>query len=132
VFLHDLAAGDLLAQPIEAILAMPQFGALRARRRDLPASCRGAGCGHEEVCRGGCAARAYLTGGSLHARDPYCPQGEERLPISLVVAPARVRVHERYLCTVVTRPKESVKCASSSTASISPASPRSRRALPVL
>ena len=58
VFLHDLAVGDLLTQPLAELVRTPPFAAMRARRGQLPAACLGSACGLEATCRGGCAARA--------------------------------------------------------------------------
>ena len=110
VFLHDLKVGDLLTQSLDEIVRAPEFAAMRARREALPADCRGAGCGREATCRGGCAARALLVNGSLDARDPYCPEDASLVeladaapPHELRISPDRIRVHEKYLCTVITR-----------------------------
>lgn len=63
----------------------------------------------ERSCRGGCAARALLVNGSLDSRDPYCPDdatlvelAQAMPPQELRISPDRIRVHEKYLCTVIT------------------------------
>jgi len=112
VFLHDLAVGDLLTQSLDELTATAPFQAMRARREDLPAPCRARACGRETTCRAGCAARTLLVTGTLDAQDPYCPadapdaEVAEALPCAVVVRPERIRVHERYLCTFVARPRE--------------------------
>jgi radical SAM protein with 4Fe4S-binding SPASM domain len=107
VYVHDFRAGDLLTQDVHDIIRSPQFVAYRSRRQMLPRACKEANCSFLEHCRGGCAARAYLTYGDMEARDPYCPQAfidqhsdwASRFPNDLEIAHDGVRVHDNYLCT---------------------------------
>ncbi|HLF26413.1 MAG TPA: radical SAM protein [Anaerolineae bacterium] len=107
VYLHDFRTGDLLTQDIHDIIHSPPFVAYRSRQRVLPRACQEANCAFLERCRGGCAARAYLTYGDMEARDPYCPQAlvdqdgdwVSHFPQDLKIAHNGVRVHDNYLCT---------------------------------
>jgi radical SAM protein with 4Fe4S-binding SPASM domain len=118
IYVHDYKAGDLLTQDVQTILASPQFRAFR-RRQANPDRIEGcAGCRWLQVCRGGCAARAffshlYRTGErSLCARDPYCPaRFAESASASLPSFPRVTEVDDRqslvhrdYLCTWIGRP----------------------------
>ena len=131
VFLHDLRFGDALQEDLADLVERPAFKALQTRRERMPSACQTRGCGFEASCRGGCAARAVLSGApepsppppdnpgidatlwkKLDQRDPYCPadlaekQGGLRgLPCALVIPQGRMRVHGGYLCTVIASPR---------------------------
>jgi radical SAM protein with 4Fe4S-binding SPASM domain len=118
IYVHDYKAGDLLTEDLKTILASPQFRAFR-RRHANPDRIEGCGaCRWLEVCRGGCAARAYFsrlfeTGErTLCARDPYCPirfaegqvSGLPPFPRVAEVDGKKSLVHRDYLCTWIGRP----------------------------
>ena len=114
VYLHDFKASDLLVDDLQAIVRSPTFRAFRRRNGDPQAIAGCADCRLLEVCRGGCAVRAYLT--TLHctqqrtlfARDPLCPRdsAEKEYPGS-PSRPSQTRlVHQDYLCTWIGIPKE--------------------------
>lgn len=116
VYLHDYKAGDLLVDDLGEIIQSPQFRSFR-RRNGNPDRVDGcAGCEHLDSCRGGCAARSYLTHlhqtgeHTLFARDPYCPRDEfdgEPLPRATQPRQGAPRlVHQDYLCTWIGKPKE--------------------------
>ena len=131
VFLHELRFGDALTEDLSALIEQPAFRALQARRERMPSSCQTRDCGFESSCRGGCAARAVLSGApesspaptdnpgievtlwkKLDQRDPYCPAdlaetpgGLTRLPCALVIPNGELRVHGGYLCTVIASPR---------------------------
>lgn len=114
VYLHDYKAGDLLVDDLHDILNSPQFRVFR-RRNGNPHAIDGCeNCSLLSSCRGGCAARSYLT--SLHteqhrtlfARDPYCPRdhwAEQDFPSGAIVESETRLVHQDYLCTWIGRPK---------------------------
>jgi radical SAM protein with 4Fe4S-binding SPASM domain len=114
VYLHDYKAGDLLVDDLHDIVRSPQFRVFR-RRNGNPHAVRGCdGCHLLDSCRGGCAARAYLTHlhrtslQTLFARDPYCPKDEcagPSLPAQMPSAPSTRLVHQDYLCTWIGKPK---------------------------
>lgn len=106
VYLHDFRTGDLLKDELSDIIASSCFRQLQNRNKCLPAKCA-QDCKYARVCRGGCAARAYLIRESLEERDPYCPIEEKGLK-QLVVNKADkvgIRVHENYLCTWIGKPR---------------------------
>ena len=111
VYLNNFSTGDLLREDVFDILASPAFDRIRRRNAEIPAACREADCRFVEQCRGGCAARTYFVVGTIDAPDPYCPlqflahggQAPE-LPIVPNGRPARVRVHDDYLCTWIGAP----------------------------
>ncbi|MBU0550006.1 radical SAM protein [Myxococcota bacterium] len=109
VYLSALGQGDLLTEPLAEILSRPTFQRLAQRRARLPQACRDVDCHLAEVCRGGCAARALLSEGDLDAADPYCPRPllEAGLDLGLpqIELEGATRVHDRYLCTWIGRPK---------------------------
>jgi radical SAM protein with 4Fe4S-binding SPASM domain len=115
VYLHDFKVGDLLVDDLYDIVRSPQFRAMR-RRNGNPEVIEGCdGCSLLQSCRGGCAARSYLT--NLHStqkrrlftRDPYCPRDESpeesHRPAALHHSEMRL-VHQDYLCTWIGIPKE--------------------------
>jgi radical SAM protein with 4Fe4S-binding SPASM domain len=107
VYLHDFAVGDLLTDDIFDVLQSPQFEAFAERRRLAPTPCRESGCEYLELCRGGCAARTYLSSGTIDAADPYCPHEYVQLhgrepdvpKIGAIGCADGIRVHADYLCT---------------------------------
>jgi radical SAM protein with 4Fe4S-binding SPASM domain len=114
VYLHDYKVGDLLVDELRDIVRSPQFRSFR-RRNGNPERVEGCdGCSLIQSCRGGCAARAYLTHlhekgrRTLFARDPYCPR--EHVPegafprVSVAVGETRL-VHQDYLCTWIGKPR---------------------------
>ena len=115
VYLHDFKVGDLLVDDLYSIVRSAPFQSFR-RRNGNPQAIEGcAGCEHLESCRGGCAARAYLSNlhrnkqSTLFARDPLCPRdnaGTETYPSSTVCQSATRLVHQDYLCTWIGSPKE--------------------------
>ncbi len=131
VFLHDLRVGDLLTEPLSALVERPEFAALRTRREATPPACRDRVCDLLEACRGGCAGRAALSGpadpvaapdnpgvapelwAALHRPDPYCPVEAAAagvvdagpLPCAIEIPNETLRVHAGYLCTVIASPR---------------------------
>ncbi|MBI5220655.1 MAG: SPASM domain-containing protein [Candidatus Liptonbacteria bacterium] len=116
VYMHDYRVGDLLVDDLYDIVRLPQFRAFRQRLAN-PEKIQGcAQCDHLATCRGGCAARAYLTTsarGDLFVQDPYCFQrltsGTPRLlhdesPASQVTV-EKTLVHRDYLCTLIVTPR---------------------------
>jgi radical SAM protein with 4Fe4S-binding SPASM domain len=131
VFLHELRFGDALTEDLSELVDRPAFRALQTRRERMPSACQTRDCGFASSCRGGCAARAVLSGApeatpvpadnpgidptlwkKLDQRDPYCPAdlaeqqgGLTRLPCALVIPQSELRVHGGYLCTVIASPR---------------------------
>jgi radical SAM protein with 4Fe4S-binding SPASM domain len=116
VYLHDYKVGDLAVDALSDIVRSPEFQTFRRRnaRPDCIPGCDG--CDLLESCRGGCAARSYLSRAhtegerSLFSRDPYCPK---QFPIARDIpqVPALLEgvnlVHKDYLCTWIGRPRPS-------------------------
>jgi radical SAM protein with 4Fe4S-binding SPASM domain len=72
-FLQGFPLGNLLDVPLRELWrAAPALGALRGlSKSDFAEPCRS--CSYApELCHGGCRAAAWLTHGSLLARDPGC------------------------------------------------------------
>jgi radical SAM protein with 4Fe4S-binding SPASM domain len=115
VYLHDFKVGDLLVDDLHSIIHSPQFRAFR-RRNGNPHMVDGCtGCELLQSCRGGCAARSYLTHlhrtrrRTLFARDPYCPRDENTGEVFPSLAPGEQDtrlVHQDYLCTWIGKPRE--------------------------
>ncbi|MCP2258150.1 radical SAM additional 4Fe4S-binding SPASM domain-containing protein [Streptoalloteichus tenebrarius] len=114
VYLHDYKFGDLRKDDLYDIVRSPQFRSFR-RRNAHPEVLDGcAGCDLLQLCRGGCAGRAYLhhaheTGQrSLFVRDPYCPkdvQPKQPFPQRPTVPTDKRLVHMDYLCTWIGKPR---------------------------
>ncbi len=114
-YMHDYAVGDLRVDELADILESPAFREFRARA-EMPERIKGClGCAHIEACRGGCAARSYLTylhrAGvrSLLVPDPYCPRDQlngTRLPACRLQDSGTRFVHDNYLCTWIGKPRE--------------------------
>ena len=117
VYMHDFKVGDLLTDDLADIINTPQFRAFRQRvnNPDRINGCQG--CSHIEYCRGGCAARSYLTKKfqtskrDLFVRDPYCLKDEEASGKSPKIVGMKVTtidstrlVHQDYLCTLIIKP----------------------------
>jgi radical SAM protein with 4Fe4S-binding SPASM domain len=111
VYLHRFAAGDLLTDNIMDIMESSSFQEIRQRTEVVPQSCHNLNCRQISACRGGCAAMAYLVGGSLEAIDPYCPELAKMKGIKLPKLPQcqtmhkDTLVHENYLCTWIGKHK---------------------------
>lgn len=113
VFLGSLSCGDVLTQDLSEIVALPSFQRLQQRQELIPSACRRSTCRYLELCRGGCAARAYLTAETLDGADPYCPMAYDAMnpvlamarPEVLLPSNAGIRVHDNYLCTWIGRPR---------------------------
>lgn len=114
----DIDAGDILTDCIDSIVSNPVFLALRSRKENIPAECRGASCPIVETCRGGCAARTWLATGDFDKKDPYCtlkPSMKSPSDFHSYYGPVRphprdstcdrLRVHEGYLCTWIVSPR---------------------------
>lgn len=114
VYLHDFKVGDMLVDDLADIIRSPQFRAFRRRNQNphVIAGCES--CSMLTSCRGGCAARSYLTNlhqehhRTLFVRDPYCPRDRDAdLPFPrATVEPSETRlVHQDYLCTWIGKPR---------------------------
>lgn len=116
VYAHDFRTGDLLTQPIQDIVNMPDFVSFQSRWKNLPESCKETDCDFLEICRGGCTSRAYLVNGSLDAKDPYCLKdyleqmggSVEEFPRGINIGHDGIRVHDNYLCTWIGKSNGSV------------------------
>ncbi len=117
VYMHDFRAGDLLTQDLYDIIRSPQFRVFRQRHGSPEQIAGCADCDYVSSCRGGCAARAYLTGNgnrSLFSKDPYCLHNAPAL-LSQIPSPElgarvevnsdKVLVHRDYLCTLILQPR---------------------------
>ena len=119
VYAHDYKVGDILKDSLNDIINSAQFQLFR-NRLENPQNIPGCSdCRHIELCRGGCAARAYLVhklkSGDLNlmVRDPYCIKEVEPFnkEDSSLVGSIKVQqsnttlVHQNYLCTLIFRPK---------------------------
>jgi radical SAM protein with 4Fe4S-binding SPASM domain len=114
VYLHDYKGGDLATDELADIVRRPEFRTFRRRnaRPDRIPGCDG--CELLGPCRGGCAARSYLTQAhqsgvqALFTRDPYCPK-EHSAAHSIPHVPSLAEginlVHKDYLCTWIGRPR---------------------------
>jgi radical SAM protein with 4Fe4S-binding SPASM domain len=116
VYLHDYRAGDLLIDDLFDIVRSAQFRAFRQRLAN-PQKIEGCTqCDYLSTCRGGCAARAFLTASSrtdLLIQDPYCfrklgdaslkpPESERFLDRPTI---DKTLVHRDYLCTLIVSPR---------------------------
>ena len=110
VYLQDFATGNLLLQDIDEIVSSAEiFEMLRKRYEQGAINCRKNGCTHLDFCRGGCAAYAYLTTGSVMNGDDRCPifHGSDLSNLSCSVkSEVENKVHENYLCTYIGRLKK--------------------------
>jgi radical SAM protein with 4Fe4S-binding SPASM domain len=117
VYLHDYKVGDLVTDDLADIVRRPEFQTFRRRnaRPDQIPGCEG--CDLLATCRGGCAARSYLTHAhesgeqALFTRDPYCPRqhpGASSIPHVPSLAGGVKLVHKDYLCTWIGRPRAAV------------------------
>ena len=157
VFLHELRFGDALKDDLTDLIDQPAFRALQLRRERMPSSCQTRACGFEASCRGGCAARAVLSGApettptpadnpgidptlwqKLDQRDPYCPAdladkqgGLPALPCALVVPQSALRVHGGYLCTVIASPRAEPAWTETAAQNVTEAAPGQARSAPV-
>jgi radical SAM protein with 4Fe4S-binding SPASM domain len=114
VYLHDYKVGDLVTDDLADIVRRPEFQTFRRRnaRPDQIPGCEG--CDLLAACRGGCAARSYLTRAhesgeqALFTRDPYCPKlhpSAHSIPHVSELATEVNLVHKDYLCTWIGRPR---------------------------
>lgn len=110
VYLNSFAVGNILKEKIETICNSKLFKEIKNRNEKLPVFCREVNCEYSEVCRGGCAARAFLVSGDLNKPDPYCPKVLKQKGIDILDFPkiqvekSGTRVHENYLCTWAGKP----------------------------
>lgn len=118
VYAHDYKVGDLLQDDLYDIIASLPFQDFQSRR-EKPQRIEGCGdCQYLETCRGGCAARAYLTeklkSGNidLYIPDPYCLRNAEDIDKSVPLfkqieishEDGTILVHKNYLCTLILKP----------------------------
>lgn len=117
VYLHDYRAGDLLTENLFDIVRSSEFRAFRQRLAN-PEKIEGCGeCEYLSSCRGGCAARAFLTNqprSDLFVQDPYCLRkctGAQSFGISNPIGSLarsnvdKTLVHRDYLCTLIAVPR---------------------------
>ncbi|MGV8172202.1 MAG: radical SAM protein [Candidatus Woesearchaeota archaeon] len=67
-------------------------------------------CEYYNVCRGGCASRAYLEYRTMDAPDPFCYKvnnikNNPFKNIKVTYKKGHLKVHENYLCTMIVSPK---------------------------
>ncbi len=120
VYMHDYRIGDLLSDDIFDIVESPEFRVFRQRSANPEKIDDCVGCEKINVCRGGCAARAYYaTPGekTVYKKDPYCLRDYDDVKEILsgfdakavgffdVKGSDRVLVHQDYLCTLIMEPK---------------------------
>jgi radical SAM protein with 4Fe4S-binding SPASM domain len=119
VYLHEYKVGDLLVDRLYDIIHSPQFRAFRRRNGNPHVVENCEGCELLKSCRGGCAARSYLshlhqTGQrTLFARDPYCPKDQwdgAMFPQANAMESEMRLVHQDYLCTWIGKPKPGGYC----------------------
>jgi len=101
------SAGNIQKVSLASVYETDPFRRIRER---YPKECRE--CKYGDVCRGGCASRAYLSGGDLNLRDVYCPflAGPEVMEIveeirelGIKTGTGTEKVHDGYLCTIMHR-----------------------------
>ena len=67
-------------------------------------------CEYFNICRGGCASRAFLEFGSMNEPDAFCfkKAGLKENPfkdLKFIYKPEKMQVHDNYLCTVIFKAK---------------------------
>ncbi|OGZ32440.1 MAG: hypothetical protein A2V69_02370 [Candidatus Portnoybacteria bacterium RBG_13_40_8] len=99
-------SGHILKDHLKEIYKHKNFQDVRKRK---PKVCLG--CNYYQFCQGGCASRAFLQTGGLDKPDAYCPFRDKRIK-ELIEKIKRIitikdsnKVHNGYLCTLITRPK---------------------------
>ncbi|MFO0875961.1 MAG: radical SAM protein [Gemmataceae bacterium] len=114
VYLHEYKFGNLLTDDLADIVRSAPFQSFRRRNANPDAVEGCSGCSMLQACRGGCAARSYLTKlhherqRTLFGRDPYCPRDQvvEMAPAALRLhVPNSRLVHQDYLCTWIGKPR---------------------------
>lgn len=109
VYLQNHMVGNLLNEDISDILEKEPFAIMRERHNNYQIQCREINCKNINVCRGGCAARAYLINNDIKSADPYCPllfqnrNYDEQFKLNTNNSINTSKVHENYLCTWIGR-----------------------------
>jgi radical SAM protein with 4Fe4S-binding SPASM domain len=117
VYAHDYKVGSLLSDDLIEILKSEEFRLFRSRNTNPALIKACSNCKYIEICKGGCASRAYLSNKfekntvSLNQIDPYCLLNIENKQIdsshiSDIVTENNIQlVHRNYLCTLIVKPK---------------------------